>query len=209
MKNINWKKVNGLIPAIIQNADTEKVLMLGYMNEESLKKTREDKKVWFYSRTKQRLWMKGEESGNILNLVDIKLDCDQDTLLISVNPVGPTCHTGRESCFENCSSDEGVIGQSRLREGGVLNKLFQTILSRKESMPKNSYTTSLFKDGLDEICAKVEEEAEEVCRAAKSETKQRLIEEAADVIYHLWVLIAAKGAKLSDVQVELRKRSNK
>jgi len=198
MKNIdseiNWQKIDGLIPAIIQNDKTNQVLMLGYMNQESLKKTIETRKAWFYSRTKKRLWMKGEESGNCLNLIDIKLDCDQDALLILANSEGPTCHTNQISCFDQVN-----------RENVLLN-LYNLIANRKKNLPQNSYTTSLFNEGLNKICDKVEEEAEEVIRAAKQESKKRVVEESADVLYHLFVLMAEKNIDLSDLEKELIKR---
>lgn len=187
-------KTNPLIPAIIQNANTRQVLMLGYMNEESLLKTRKTKKVWFYSRSKKRLWKKGEESGNELLVQEILPDCDQDALLIKVIPKGPTCHTGDVSCF------------SPEKEQSPIEELFETIQERKNTMPKNSYTASLFREGLEKICAKVEEESEEVIRAAKSETKKRLIEESVDVMYHLFVLLAEKEVDLNEIEKEMKKR---
>ncbi|MBU0577503.1 bifunctional phosphoribosyl-AMP cyclohydrolase/phosphoribosyl-ATP diphosphatase HisIE [Patescibacteria group bacterium] len=198
MKNlvskINWQKIDGLIPAVIQNDKTSQVLMLAYMNQESLKKTIKTKKVCFYSRTKKRLWMKGEESGNCLSLINIRLDCDQDALLISVDPKGPTCHTGEVSCF-------GEIDREN-----VLTNLYNLIAERKKNLPQNSYTASLFKEGLGKICEKVEEESEEVIRAAKKESKKRVIEESADVLYHLFILMAEKDVSLLDVENELIKR---
>jgi len=201
MKNlinkIDWKKVNNLIPAIIQDVANNEVLMLGFMNQVALEKTLELKKVHFYSRTKKRLWMKGESSHNYLNLVDIKLDCDADTLLIKVNPISPTCHNGVYSCFgDNKSSIT------------VLSDLFKLIQNRKQKMPSNSYTTSLFSEGVNQICAKIEEESLEVIQAAKKETKQRLIEESSDLLYHLFVLLADQSIELTEICDELIRRRN-
>ena len=196
IKKINWKKCNGLVPAIIQNANNNMVLMLGYMNKESLTKTLENKNVWFYSKTRKRLWMKGETSGNILNVMDIKLDCDKDVLLIKARPFGPTCHNGNYSCFK----ERKKIKQLELF------KLFETIQDRKEKMPKKSYTTSLFKEGLNKILLKVAEEALEVVQAAQKQTKRRLIEETVDLIYHLFVLLVGKKISLTDIKNEINKR---
>lgn len=209
INNIDFKKLNGLIPAIIQDAETQQVLMLGFMNEESLKKTIKTKKVWFFSRSKNRLWMKGEESGNILNLISITPDCDNDTLLIQAKPKGPTCHTNKTSCFvEQNSKIDGTkideIGLHPVPE--ILIDLFNLIRNRKEKMPEGSYTTSLFKDGLNKICEKIEEESLEVIQASKKETKQRLIEEGCDLIYHLLVLLVQKNIGLNEIFEELVRR---
>lgn len=195
IKKINWTKGNGLVPAIIQDADTGVVLMLGYMNKQAFAKTLKTKKVWFYSRSKKRLWMKGETSGNYLNLVKIVPDCDGDVLLIQVLPTGPTCHTGEESCF-----GLEFTGQA------VIDKLFSIIEDRKFKMPKGSYTTSLFRGGLFKICGKVAEESGEVIKAATKESKQRVIEESVDLIYHLFVLLVEKQIKISEVYREIKKR---
>lgn len=194
INNINFTKLNGLIPAIIQDVETKQVLMLGFMNGESLKKTIKTKKVWFFSRSKNRLWMKGEESGNILNLISIASDCDNDTLLIQVKPKGPTCHTNAASCFGEQKSIN------------ILLELFKLIGERKSKMPEGSYTTSLFKKGVDKICAKIKEESLEVIKAAKKETKQRLIEESCDLIYHLLVLLVNQKIGLDEIFGELEKR---
>jgi|CXWL01.1.fsa_nt_gi phosphoribosyl-ATP pyrophosphohydrolase/phosphoribosyl-AMP cyclohydrolase len=192
--NLDWSKGDGLLPAIIQDAHTRQVLMLGYMSEESLAKTQESGKVWFFSRSKQRLWMKGEQSGHILEVKNIYHDCDLDSLLITAIPQGSTCHTGAVSCFQND------------QEKDELSTLFQTLRERKVAMPKGSYTASLFEAGLDAICDKVSEESEEVIRAAKSETRQRLIEEGVDVLYHLFVLMVHQGATREQIDGELKKR---
>src|SRR3990172_9713223 len=178
--NLDWKKGDGLLPVIIQNVSTRQVLMLGYMNEESFQKTQDTRKVWFFGRSKNRLWMKGEESGNELKVEEIFVDCDNDTLLIKVRPSGATCHTGAISCFSN------------EKESDEMSELYETIQRRKETMPKDSYTASLFAEGLEKICAKVEEESEEVIWAAKTETRLRLIEESVDVLYHLFLLLVEK-----------------
>lgn len=197
MKKIDWSKSEGLVPAIIQDDSTGTVLMLGYMNRQSLVKTLKTKKVWFYSRSKRRLWQKGEISGNILNLVDIKRDCDDDALLVKTKPVGPVCHTGNYSCFnEDKKIDE-------------LLELFQTIQDRKKTMPKNSYTASLFKGGLNKIALKVIEEATEVVQAARKETRKRLIEETVDAIYHLLVLLSEKNIKWGEITKEIGKRKKR
>ncbi len=183
--------MKNLIPAIIQDDQTNQVLMLAYMDEQARRLTEETGSVYFWSRSRKTLWMKGETSGNVLKVVSIVDDCDSDALLIRVNPSGPTCHTGSVSCFSD----------SFLRELECL------IADRKEKMPKNSYTTYLFKKGVDKMTEKVEEEAEEVCRAAKSETKKRLTEESADLMYHLLVLLKEKDLSFEDVVEELKGRS--
>ena len=194
---VDWKKVNGLVPAIVQESATGTVLMLGYMDEEALKNTLSSKEVWFYSRTKKRLWKKGEESGNVLRVVDIKLDCDNDTLLVRAEPNGATCHTGTVSCFDY------------ELEGNELQKLFAVIAKRKSEMPEGSYTAKLFSSGLDKISLKVSEEAMEVIHAAQKQTKERLVEETVDLLYHLFVLLAEKNVTLQDVSEEIQKRSKK
>lgn len=191
---IDWKKVSGLVPVIVQDASNGAVLMLGYMNKEALEKTVSSGFVWFYSRTKERLWMKGEESENTLKVKDILLDCDGDTLLVKAIPNGPTCHTGKDTCF------------GETIDGGSLQKLFSTIASRKKNLPADSYTASLFKAGLDKIALKVAEESLEVVHAAQKETKERLTEESVDLIYHLFVLLAEKGINLNDIEKEIIRR---
>ncbi len=195
IKKIDWNKSGGLVSAIIQDATTGTVLMLGYMDRQAFAKTIKTKRVWFYSRSKKRLWMKGETSGNYLKLVKITMDCDGDALLISAEPAGPTCHTGQVSCFGG-----------EFREQNALLELFETILDRKIKMPKGSYTTSLFKEGVFKICSKVAEESGEVIKAATKESRKRLIEESADLLYHLFVLLAEKNIKLNKVYSEINKR---
>lgn len=188
------KKSDGLVPAIIQNVENGAVLMLGYMNKASLKKTLATKKVWFYSRSKKRLWMKGEVSKNVLKFVNAKIDCDGDTILIQAIPTGPVCHTGETTCFGDTVSEN------------VLVELYNIIKNRRKMMPKKSYTTSLFREGLDKICAKVAEESAEVLYAARKQSKKRLVEESVDLIYHLFVLLNEKNIDLTDVTKEIKRR---
>ena len=188
------KSGNSLIPAIIQDYTTLKVLMLGYMNREALEKTLEDKKVTFYSRSRERLWTKGESSGNFLFAREILKDCDNDTILIKAEAVGPTCHTGSNSCF-NSSDDEGFI-----------RKLQRVIERRKIERPQGSYTVELFDKGVNKIAQKVGEEAVETVIEAIDGNDERLIYEASDLIYHLLVLLACKNMNISDLEKELYKR---
>lgn len=199
LNKIDWQKNNGLIPAIIQDIQTSRILMLGYMNKESLAKTVATGKVRFFSRTRKKLWMKGEKSKNYLFFKYIKLDCDNDTLLIKARPVGPTCHLKNESCFD-------ASGIQKQVDIGIIAKLFEIIENRKKEMPAGSYTAKLFGRGLKKIKAKIMEEAEEVCRAAQKETKQRVIEESVDVLYHLLVLLSYKNIKLEKILEEIKKR---
>lgn len=197
--NIDFNKNNdGLVPAIIQDSETRKVLMLGYMNEEAFLKTNESKKVTFYSRTKERLWTKGEESGNFLNLVNIKLDCDNDTLLLEVKPEGPVCHKGTDTCWaEENTADYGFL--SKL-EGIIENrqKLSETEPElRKEN--DNSYVVSLFDKGINKIAQKVGEEAVEVVIEAKDDNDDLFLNESADLLFHYMILLKAKGFGLKDI----------
>jgi phosphoribosyl-ATP pyrophosphohydrolase/phosphoribosyl-AMP cyclohydrolase len=189
---LDFSKLSGLVPAIVQDAETLQVLMIGFMNKDALGKTLAERRVTFFSRSKNRLWQKGETSGNFLKVVEIKVDCDSDSLLVLAKPEGPTCHTGTESCFGKSEFD--------------LTQLFKLIKERKLKMPENSYTSSLFNDGLDKIIAKIEEEAEEVVRAAKSEGKQRLVEESCDLLYHLFVLLNNEGVTIAEIKKELNNR---
>lgn len=195
MKNLNYDKLNGLIPAIIQDSKTNKVLMLGFMNKAAFKKTQEEGKVTFFSRTKNRLWTKGETSGNFLNVVDIQQDCDDDTLLIKVNPVGEVCHTGSDTCFQEMNRDDAF-----------LYDLERVILDRKNNLDAKSYTASLFKRGINKIAQKVGEEAVEVVIEAKDDNRDLFLNEAADLLYHLEVLLIAKNTRLQDVVEILRNR---
>jgi phosphoribosyl-ATP pyrophosphohydrolase/phosphoribosyl-AMP cyclohydrolase len=192
--NLNFKKLNGLIPAIIQDYNTREVLMLGFMNEETYKKTVEEKIVTFYSRSKQRLWTKGETSGNFLKVKEITQDCDNDTILILAKPKGPVCHTGEKSCFN--LKDELFD----------LNYLQNVIDQRKIEKPEGSYTTKLFEKGINKIAQKVGEEAVELIIEAKDNDDNLFLNEAADLMYHLIVLLSAKGFKLNDVVKVLEKR---
>lgn len=202
VENLDFEKGDGLIPAIIQDAETYQVLMLGYMNKEALQTTLKKEHVTFYSRSKERLWTKGETSGNFLELIDIQEDCDNDTLLILANPHGPTCHTGEQSCFHQKSfKPKNNIG--------FLNDLEELIKSRKKERPEDSYTTYLFDKGLDKITQKVGEEAVETVIASKNNNKKKFIGEVADLIYHLMVLLAEKGIPLKKVVRKLRKRHKK
>ena len=193
--NIDFAKGDGLVPAIIQDANTNKVLMLGYMNEAALEKTRAEGRVTFYSRSKNRLWTKGETSGNFLNLVDIKVDCDQDTLLVSVHPVGPACHTGNDTCFNETNHADNFLAQ-----------LESVIQDRKDNPSDKSYTTSLFQKGINKIAQKVGEEAVELVIEAKDDDKDLFLNEAADLTYHLLVLLVEKGYQWEEVLEILRKR---
>jgi phosphoribosyl-ATP pyrophosphohydrolase/phosphoribosyl-AMP cyclohydrolase len=196
---IDFKKMGGLVPAIIQDATTRNVLMLGFMNEEAYQKTVETGHVTFWSRTRQTLWTKGETSGHFLNLVDMKVDCDNDTLLVKVHPIGPTCHTGTDTCWgeENKMEDNPLLFLTELQD--FINK-------RKEEMPEGSYTTKLFHDGINKIAQKVGEEALETVIEATNGTSEHLIYEASDLLYHLIVLLAEKGMRIEDVATELHKR---
>ncbi len=189
------KSADGLVPAIIQDAATQKVLMLGYMNQEALEKTLNEKKVTFFSRSKQRLWTKGEESGNFLFLQDIKVDCDADTLLIKANPVGPVCHTGADTCWEekNLSND-------------FLYELEGIITDRINNPTENSYTAKLFARGINKMAQKVGEEAVEVVIEAKDDNNELFLNESADLLFHYLILLQAKGFTLSDVISVLKQR---
>ena len=198
---MDFKKLNGLVPAIIQDAETKVVLMLGFMNQEALEKTRKDGKVTFYSRTKKRLWTKGEESGNFLHVVEILEDCDQDTLLIKARPAGPVCHTGSDTCFSE-SNTEPSPGDGLT----FLMQLQELIHQRKARKPEGSYTTALFNSGINKIAQKVGEEAVELIIEAKDENDKLFLNEAADLVYHLLVLLSAKGKDLRDVVSVLEMR---
>lgn len=185
------------MPAIIQDAVTKNVLMLGFMNEEAYQKTIDTKKVTFWSRTRNCLWTKGETSGNYLNLVDIRLDCDNDTLLVKVHPQGPTCHLGTDTCWGEDNSLNPILFLSELQN--FINK-------RHQEMPENSYTTSLFKKGINKMAQKVGEEATETIIEATNGTNEQLVYESSDLLYHLIVMLTAKGLSIEDVASELIKR---
>ncbi|CCX63393.1 phosphoribosyl-ATP diphosphatase [Bacteroides sp. CAG:598] len=194
--SIDFDKMDGLVPAIIQDADTAKVLMLGFMNREAYDKTMETGKVTFYSRTRKRLWTKGEESGNFLHVVSVKADCDRDTLLIQVHPVGPVCHTGTDTCW----------GEKNEQPVMFLKELQDFINVRHTEMPEGSYTTSLFRSGVNKMAQKVGEEAVETVIEACNGTDDRLIYESADLLYHLIVLLTSKGYSIEDIARELKER---
>lgn len=195
--NIDFNKMNDLVPVIIQDDTSLQVLMLGYMNEEALEKTKAEKRVTFYSRSKNRLWTKGESSGNFLNVVDISIDCDRDTILVRVNPSGPTCHTGSTSCFPDKSAK------------GFLYQLENTIHQRIDENDENSYTNKLYKNGINKVAQKVGEEAVELIIEAKDNNNVLFVNEAADLIYHYLILLKAKGITLTDIETELQSRKTK
>ena len=195
--NIDFEKMNGLVPAIIQDNTTRNVLMLGYMNREAFEKTLATGKVTFWSRSRNCLWTKGETSGNFLNLVDIRVDCDNDTLLVRVNPNGPACHLGTDTCWGETNDANPLLFLTELQD--FINK-------RHEEMPEGSYTTSLFKDGLNRMAQKVGEEALEAVIEATNGTNDRLIYEASDMFYHLIVLLTSKGLRIEDIAKELKER---
>jgi phosphoribosyl-AMP cyclohydrolase / phosphoribosyl-ATP pyrophosphohydrolase len=191
---IDFAKLDGLVPCIVQDANSNVVLMLGFMNEEALQKTIEEKRVTFFSRGKQRLWTKGETSGNFFELQDILVDCDHDTLLVKVNPAGPACHTGADTCFNETNS------------GWDLSALEKIIADRKANPRTGSYTTTLFESGMNKIAQKVGEEAVELVIEAKDNNKELFLNEAADLMYHYLVLLQAKGHGLQDVVNMLQQR---
>ncbi|MGI9551653.1 MAG: bifunctional phosphoribosyl-AMP cyclohydrolase/phosphoribosyl-ATP diphosphatase HisIE [Aurantibacter sp.] len=194
------KNRDGLVPTIVQDAGTKNVLMLGYMNREALERTRETRKVTFYSRSKQRLWTKGEESGNFLNLVDIKGDCDNDTILVSVNPDGPTCHTGSDTCW----------GEENVSTFGFLSELEKVIERRRKSADgSQSYVASLFEKGVNKVAQKVGEEAVEMVIEAKDSNDELFLNESADLLFHYLILLQAKGFALKDIEVVLKNRHKK
>lgn len=192
-ENLDWAKGDGLLPAIVQDVDTLRVLMLGYMNAEALAATRVSGHVTFYSRSKQRLWTKGESSGHFLDLVDIRADCDDDTLLVLARPHGPTCHLGRSSCFPDAP-------------GGFLAELDALVAARERERPAGSYTTNLFDAGVRRIAQKVGEEGVETSLAAVAQDDAALLGESADLLYHLLVLLRARGLSLDDAVAVLRER---
>jgi len=199
INQIDFSKGDGLAPAIIQDVQTQKVLMLGYVNKASLEKTLEEKRVCFYSRSKGRLWTKGESSGNYLNFISMSLDCDQDSLLIKVNPVGHVCHTGNETCWNESNTRSEI---------DFLLQLQDVIEERKNNLSEKSYTASLFKKGINKVAQKVGEEAVELVIEAKDDNKDLFMGEAADLMYHYLVLLSAKGYKLEEV-VELLTQRHK
>lgn len=197
-ERINWEKVDGLVPAIVQDFQSSQVLMMGYMNQDALAKTGETGQVTFFSRTKERLWTKGETSGNVLQLVNMQLDCDNDTLLVKVNPIGPTCHTGTTTCWDGDPQEESQMAW--------LHQLEQLLAARKSADPDSSYTASLYARGTKRISQKVGEEGVEVALAATSGDKAELVCESADLIYHLMVLLQDQGLSMNDVVNKLKER---
>ena len=194
---IDFNKTNGLVPAIIQDADTKNVLMLGYMNQEAYEKTVATGRVTFWSRSRNCLWTKGETSGNYLNLVDIKNDCDNDTLLVRLHPDGPTCHTGTDTCWGEENTQNPLLFLSFLQD---------FIEKRHEEMPEGSYTTKLFKDGLNRMAQKFGEESLEAVIEATNGTDEKFVYEVSDMFYHLIVLLTSKGLRIEDVARELQMR---
>lgn len=194
---IDFKKQGGLVPAIVQDAQTKNVLMLGYMNEEAYEKTLATGLVTFYSRSRQCLWTKGVTSGNCLHLVDIKVDCDEDTLLVKATPDGPTCHKGTDTCWGEKNEMNPLL---------FLSELNDFIETRYKEMPEGSYTTSLFRDGLNRMAQKVGEEALELVIEATNGTQERMIYEGSDMLYHLIVLLTSKGMRIEDMAAELMTR---
>ena len=193
---LDFEKMGGLIPAIVQDNDTNKVLMLGFMNEEAYEKTMQTGKVTFFSRTRNCLWTKGETSGNVLKVISVLVDCDNDTLLVKAHPTGPVCHTGADTCFGE-KNEEAIM---------FLKYLQNFIERRRQEMPESSYTTSLFMKGINRMAQKVGEEAVETVIEATNGTDDRLIYEASDLIYHLIVLLTSKGMRIEDLAKELKKR---
>jgi len=188
----------GLVPAIVQNAKTREVLTLAYMNQESLARTIETGQTWFWSRSRNELWHKGETSGNTQQVVSLALDCDRDAIVVLVDPAGPACHTGARSCFD--------VVEDSIDLGRVLDGLYQLIESRERERPAGSYTTYLFNEGIDKILKKVGEESAETIIAAKNEERERLTSEVSDLLYHLVVLLVARGVSLEEIAKELKQR---
>lgn len=198
---IDFEKMGGLVPAIVQDARTKTVLMLGYMNEEALRVTQESGKVTFWSRSRQELWTKGATSGNYLNLVELLSDCDNDAILVKAIPDGPTCHKGTDTCW-------GEVNEGNDNPLLFLSELQDFIEKRHEEMPEGSYTTSLFRDGLNRMAQKVGEEALELVIEACNGSNERMIYEGSDMLYHLIVLLTSKGLRIEDMAAELRERHN-
>jgi len=188
----------GLIPAIVQDASTHEVLTLAYMNRESLARTLDTNQTWFWSRSRNELWHKGETSGNTQQIVQVALDCDRDAIVVLVKPAGPACHTGAVSCFDTGTRQPAL--------GPLLEQLYELIQSRERERPAGSYTTYLFEEGLDKILKKVGEESAETLIAAKNDDDARLTAEASDLLYHLLVLLVARGVSLADITQELASR---
>ena len=203
---IKWNE-QGLLPAVIQEIDTKKVLMVAYMNEESLQRTIESGETWFWSRSRQELWHKGATSGHIQKVKDLRLDCDQDTVLVQVEQTGVACHTGSYTCFQEEKETSFQIQEdNRIESSRILEDLATLIETRDQERPEGSYTTYLFEQGADKILKKIGEETSEVIIATKNEDRQEIIGESSDLLYHLLVLFQAKGIRLEEVMAELQKR---
>lgn len=202
MSEINFDEIRfderGLIPAIVQNAATREVLTLAYMNQESLQRTIETKQTWFWSRSRNELWHKGATSGNTQEVVSLALDCDRDAIVVLVNPAGPACHTGAVSCFDVATQSDEL--------GPLLDHLYELIQSRERERPADSYTTYLFEEGLDKILKKLGEESAETIIAAKNDDDERLAAEVSDLVYHLLVMLVARGVSLQQIASELGQR---
>ena len=196
----------GLVPAVVQDAQTHRVLMLAYMNEESLRQTLKTNETWFWSRSRGELWHKGATSGNTQRVVDVVLDCDGDSIVVRVEPAGPACHTGATSCFHNVIQDGGGSHDNNRDLAAVLSELYALVENRKRERPQGSYTSYLFDQGLDKILKKVGEESSETIIAAKNEDRNALTKESCDLIYHLIVLLVERGVALDDVRDELVRR---
>ena len=200
MNSINLDEIKfderGLVPAIVQNAKTREVLTLAYMNEESLARTIQTSETWFWSRSRNELWHKGETSGNTQRVVSLAVDCDRDAIVVLVDPAGPACHTGSVSCFETPAA----------QNGSLLTRLYELIQSRERERPAGSYTTYLFDEGLDKILKKLGEESAETIIAAKNDDRARLVSEVSDLVYHLLVLLVARGVSLEEIANELEQR---
>lgn len=214
-ENINKEDLkfnkNGLLPAVLQDYQTGQVLMLAYMNEEAFEMTIESGKATFWSRSRQKLWTKGETSANYQYVKDIKIDCDNDTLLLLVDPAGPACHTGNRSCFyrkidKDFSENEESNEQKKKEDISFYKKLYEIVVDRKKNPKEESYTSSLIKKGIDRVAKKIGEEASEVIIAGKNEDKEEIIYETADLIYHLFIMLVLYDIKISDIEKELEKR---
>lgn len=199
----------GLIPTVVQDVNTKEVLMVAYMNDESLERTLESGETVFYSRSRQKLWHKGETSGNTQKVEEIHYDCDQDTLLILVEPAGPACHTGKTSCFYRKMAESKEKSQKQAKKDDIINLLYDLITRRRQKLPDDSYTTYLFEEGLDKILKKIGEESSEVIIAAKNEPEKELVNETVDLIYHLLVLLVEKEVNLEQISEELNNRFRK
>ena len=208
IQKLDFAKGKGLIPAIVQDAGTHKVLMLGYVNRESLQKTLAEKRITFYSRSRNFLWTKGSTSGNFLDLVEVRHDCDHDALLMKAHPRGPVCHTGADTCFKEENKQEETIQETDSQISGYefLGKLGEIISSRHTSMPEGSYTTSLFRKGINKIAQKVGEEAVELVIEAKDDNEELFLNECADLLFHTMILLEAKGHSLKEVVDVLESR---